>query len=157
MNTELTSISHQLLTSTKPKTLTIAIGSLNPAKVKSVETTFQKILKTTDPNQNITLNLIKISAKSNVSDQPYGDTETRTGSINRAYNAYKEASLSNPNTTIDFSVGLEGGVIDNGEDYVSDLPGGDEEIEEGGAGCRPMWCMAWMAVYCPGEVTQRRR
>ena len=155
-------ISHPLLTSQTPKTLTITVGSKNPAKIKSVETTFKKILQVSDPQGFLTLNIIPVSAPSNVNDQPYGDTETRKGAINRAFNAYNlalaETANNTPAVTIDFSVGLEGGVIDDCADYVGDLPGDDNEVLNGGGGtCKPMWCMAWMAVYCPSESTQRRR
>lgn len=70
--------------------------------------------------------------QSGVSNQPFGDLETKLGAQNRAQAAY-EAAISSLSTEfeeqniIDFAVGLEGGLI----------------LEEP---ARNLWCMAWMAI-----------
>lgn len=62
-----------------------------------------------------------------VSDQPFGDVETREGAMNRAQAAYDAAcsGIEDEKEYPDFAVGLEGGLEKQGEE---------------------LWCMAWMAI-----------
>ena len=124
--------SHRLLLPSleSARTLTVAVGSCNPCKIDAVKSAFEQILLATDPRGTVKLVVKGYAARSGVPDQPVGDTETKTGAANRAREA---AELSGG---CDFSVGLEGGIVDecNGEDT-------------------PMWCMAYMAVFCPSEST----
>lgn len=62
-----------------------------------------------------------------VSDQPFGDVETREGAMNRAQAAYDAAcsDIGDEKEYPDFAVGLEGGLEKQGEE---------------------LWCMAWMAI-----------
>jgi len=71
----------------------IGIGSMNPAKIRAVETAVKKIWKTAV--------FIPIAAPSGVSDMPMSDEETLRGATNRARAALADA---------DFGIGLEGGV-----------------------------------------------
>ena len=71
-----------------------------------------------------------------VSDQPFGDEETKLGAYNRAQSAFTMAnkSMNAANGTqprIDFAVGLEGGL----EKSIHPQTKHDE-----------LYCMAWMAV-----------
>lgn len=69
------------------------IGSMNPAKIKSVETVF-------GPEYEV----IGCSAPSSVSNQPLSDKETKQGAINRAQYLVNEKLA-------DAAIGLEGGVM----------------------------------------------
>jgi len=76
----------------------IALGSKNPAKIGAAHTTLLERW----PDAR----LIPVSADSGVPDQPWGDTETRRGALNRArfsLNNTPEAALG---------IGLEGGLIE---------------------------------------------
>jgi non-canonical (house-cleaning) NTP pyrophosphatase len=54
----------------------IAIGSLNPVKIHAAERVLQPLF----PHAK----LRPVQASSGVPEQPWGETETRTGAINRA-------------------------------------------------------------------------
>lgn len=90
------------------KLVKIAIGSKNPVKICSAIAGIEKALAPV-------LESLEVSGEgfdipSGVSDQPMGDEETETGSINRAkgaFAAYQEAYSTDP----DYSVGLEGGIV----------------------------------------------
>ncbi|MFJ7934788.1 DUF84 family protein [Sporosarcina sp. NPDC096371] len=71
------------------------IGSTNPAKVKAA----RGVIANHFPQATVW----EVDAKSGVSDQPFGDEETRLGAINRALRASgtKEGAIG---------IGLEGGV-----------------------------------------------
>lgn len=71
----------------------IAVGSSNPSKVEAVRTIFNK-------DELVTLNV-----DSGVSEQPFSDEETIEGAVNRAKNCLNESDA-------EFSIGLEGGVVD---------------------------------------------
>lgn len=72
-----------------------------------------------------------------VSDQPFGDAETREGAHNRAQNALSAArkqvatAADAINTPFDFAVGLEGGL----EKVINPLTMQNE-----------LYCMAWMTI-----------
>jgi|SRR5699024_969782 len=74
----------------------IAIGSKNPAKIEAVQDMFARD------------EIISADASSKVSDQPFSDTETRQGAVNRAAGSLQAVSA-------DIGIGLEGGVM-----YVDD-------------------------------------
>lgn len=75
----------------------VGVGSTNRTKIKAVQTVF--------PTEEI----IAVDAASNVSAQPVGDTETKTGARNRAVASRDEAKAS-------IGIGLEGGI-----DIIDDL------------------------------------
>lgn len=75
----------------------IAIGSKNQAKVKAVQTIF--------PDFDVRSMMID----SSVSEQPYSDEETKKGAINRAKECMKQSSIK-------LAIGLEGGVMQMGND-----------------------------------------
>ena len=78
----------------------VIVGSTNPVKVGAARTVFARI----DPDVEV----IGISVESGVSDQPWGDDETRRGAENRA-----RAALTHPDAgEADYGVGFEGGVIE---------------------------------------------
>ncbi|HLS09420.1 DUF84 family protein [Lentibacillus sp.] len=76
--------------------MNIVIGSKNPAKIAAVKDVF---------TQDV---VGSAGAPSLVRDQPFSDTETRQGAINRAVGSLKTVSA-------DIGIGLEGGVM-----YVDD-------------------------------------
>lgn len=75
----------------------IAIGSVNPAKVKAVEEAFKE--------QDIDVIVTPMSVPSEVSNQPFSDEETIQGAVNRAKNCLLEEN-------IEIGIGLEGGVVE---------------------------------------------
>lgn len=108
--------------------INVIVGSANQVKVSAVRLAFE---------QNFPACTVSVSgtadAPSGVSDQPFGDQETRQGAINRCKSAagLPLIGASPP----DYSVGLEGGVEDL---PVADLHDGD--------GANALFCSAWMAV-----------
>lgn len=87
------------------------------------------------------------SDRKGVSDQPYGDVETRKGAMNRAKAAYDAACgcIDDVNMHPDFAVGLEGGLEKKMHQYNYETLEQSNEpnimTEEG-----ELWCMAWMAI-----------
>ena len=80
------------------------IGSTNPAKIKAVN----EVLVIHFPQALIT----ETEVRSGVSDQPFGDDETRLGAINRALRAVRTKKSA-------IGIGLEGGVrILEGQMYL---------------------------------------
>lgn len=79
----------------------VLIASKNPAKINAVQIGFTKAFPDAE------FEFIGHNAKSEVSDQPVTDSETKTGAINRVKNLKKEY----PNA--DFWVGLEGGILED--------------------------------------------
>ncbi|MGR5236182.1 inosine/xanthosine triphosphatase [Vibrio alfacsensis] len=79
----------------------VVIASLNPAKIKAVESAFQSAF----PLQNY--EFVGVSVPSNVADQPMTNEETHQGALNRVRNA----KVSMPSA--DFYVGLEAGIEGN--------------------------------------------
>ena len=82
----------------------IAVGSTNPVKIEATKLAFEKVW----PNENWEVSGHKIP--SDVPDQPMSDLETITGAKNRA-----QAVLDK--TQADFSVGIEGGLQQIGDDW----------------------------------------
>lgn len=76
----------------------IAVASKNPVKIDSARVAFQKVF----PDEDIEIK--GISVPSDISDQPFGDTQTRTGCINRIKN------LEKLERDFDYLVALEGGI-----------------------------------------------
>lgn len=75
----------------------IAVGSLNPVKRRAAET----VLSPLYPSATFEA----VAAESGVSEQPWGDAETRAGALNRAGAA--QIALDT-----DFGIGFEGGVVE---------------------------------------------
>jgi inosine/xanthosine triphosphatase len=75
----------------------IAVGSTNPVKIAAVQVVTARAFPTAT--------VISLSVDSGVSEQPWGDTETRQGALNRA-----QAALAA--TDADLGVGLEGGLVE---------------------------------------------
>ena len=84
----------------------VAIGSKNPAKIKSVQLAFEQIF----PNEK--WEFVGVNVESGVSDQPMSDKECIFGAKNRAKNAIKSECA-------DYGVGLEGGLQKQGEHYFN--------------------------------------
>lgn len=84
------------------KTLEIAVASLNPVKINTVESGFKKVF----PKKRIlvTGTSIRTSRLSKVGDQPTTDQQTFMGAINRV----RAVACLSPKA--DFWVGIEGGV-----------------------------------------------
>lgn len=78
--------------------LKIVVASLNPVKVGAVKAAF--LAQFPSPE----LDLIPLSVRSDVPDQPMSDEETRQGARNRVRNSRKEYPEA------DYWVGLEGGL-----------------------------------------------
>jgi inosine/xanthosine triphosphatase len=82
----------------------IGIGSKNPVKIRATKLAFEKVW----PDKQ--WNVAGYSVPSNVADQPMTDLETITGAKNRAHAVMKAHS-------VDFSVGIEGGLQQIGDDW----------------------------------------
>ena len=108
--------------------LTVAVGSGNPAKIRSVQQALTQIIDapSSSPSSlpSVELVLEGFSVPSGVSDQPLGDKETKQGATNRAEAAFLAYKSKHDGTDPCMAVGLEGGL--------------DETASV---------CMAWMAVY----------
>ncbi len=85
----------------------IIVSSKNPVKLNSTLEAFKTFFKSDD------FEVIGVSAKSDVSDQPMTEDETVFGAKNRMENAFKD----NPNA--DYWVGIEGGVDKIGDEMVT--------------------------------------
>lgn len=135
----------------------VAVGSANPVKVEAVRLAFEDLYADT----SIKIHVTSHNAPSGVSDQPYGDAETKLGAVNRANAAWEDAERSVPDsvkdlrkTVPDFSVGLEGGVEEApastaGIMAAARAGGGGGETEV--ANSNVLWCMAWMAIRGTGS------
>lgn len=104
-------------------TLTVAVGSSNPAKIRSVQQALEQLVVLSDGR---TLELEGFSVESGVPDQPMHDEETKRGAKNRAQAAFQAFSTKHDGVEPHLAIGLEGGI----EEQSGDLT-----------------CMAWMAVY----------
>ncbi len=76
---------------------TVIVASLNPAKIKAVESAFTSVFRDEQ------FSFVGVSVLSEVADQPMTDAETHQGALNRV----KNAKQLKPNQ--DFYVGLEAG------------------------------------------------
>ncbi len=75
----------------------IAIGSANPVKIRAAQTVLAPLYEGAM--------FIPVEVDSQVRTQPWGDSETRTGAINRARAALNACDA-------DLSIGFEGGVVE---------------------------------------------
>ncbi|MEP7200758.1 MAG: inosine/xanthosine triphosphatase [Chloroflexota bacterium] len=76
----------------------IAIGSINPVKIAACKTAIARCWPAAT--------FIAVESGSSVSDQPWGDAETRRGAVNRARDALAQVPDAG------FGVGLEGGLVE---------------------------------------------
>lgn len=116
------------------KILRIAVGSSNPSKKRAVEQAFRSAVR----DKPILLDIQGFQVESGVSDQPYGDDETKAGAQNRAKAAYHAYRHANNLTWPHIAVGMEGGL---------------EWIANGNKSSSKLFCMAWMALYGKREAT----
>ncbi len=99
------------------------IGSANPVKINAV--------RDASVHQWPEVQIQSIDVESGVSEQPYGDDETRTGARNRAVAALQQGTTllqeeidrkfsheDNSEATM-LGIGLEGGVVEVGDDLFS--------------------------------------
>mmetsp|Transcript_29937 Transcript_29937/g.68699 ORF Transcript_29937/g.68699 Transcript_29937/m.68699 type:complete len:259 (-) Transcript_29937:170-946(-) len=124
----------------KVVTIQVAVGSSNPCKVEAVRSTFSSIfVSKEDADRIFEINIHPFSVPSGVSDQPYGDKETREGATNRSTAALRQLLETEKGTCWKkhyyFGVGLEGGL----EKLAIDNSGTVDEL----------WCMAWMCIIGP--------
>lgn len=77
----------------------VAVGSTNPAKVAAVTAAMSRLCPRAE--------IVPLDVPSGVRAQPWGETETRKGAVERARAALAAGAA-------DYGVGLEGGVIENG-------------------------------------------
>lgn len=83
--------------------LQVAVGSANPVKLRAVEA----VVRHLDPTATVRV----APVSSGVPDQPWGDEETIRGARARATGARQALDA-------DIGVGIEGGVVDEGEGRV---------------------------------------
>ena len=73
----------------------VAVGSTNPVKLAAVRTVLARLFPQAE--------FIPVDVSSGVTEQPWGDDQTRTGALNRARNALNQLNAT-------YGVGLEGGL-----------------------------------------------
>lgn len=95
-----------------------ALGSTNPAKVAAVREALVKLAPGCD--------VVPLEVPSGVGQQPFGDTATRAGALERARSALAQSALAGRGADIGF--GLEGGVELDGE---------------------RVWLLSWVAAIDP--------
>jgi inosine/xanthosine triphosphatase len=103
--------------------IVVAIGSKNPVKFNSSVAGITKALQAIYPD--VAVEGVGFNVSSEVSDQPKSDVETKLGATNRAINAWNAFS-QDMGQCPDFSVGLEGGIVNDDTEMI---------------------CSAWMAVF----------
>ncbi len=145
-------------------TVRVAVGSSNPCKIEAVRKAFRDVFCASG-NRKIQVlitsfdvpsgakvyfpplvcSLSRLSHHKGVSNQPYGDVETRQGAMNRANAAYNAACscIDDRNIHPDFSVGLEGGL--ESQLYQQNIMT-PEQSKEQNSNTTELWCMAWIAV-----------
>ena len=102
-------------TEASPVVIKVAVGSLNPVKILSAE---QGLLKALSPlHGKIKIEAKGFNAPSGVSDQPMGDKETKVGAQNRARAAWEMFSQESGGAP-DYAVGLEGGIVVEGDEMI---------------------------------------
>ena len=108
----------------------VAVGSTNPCKIEAVRQAFTDMFH---KHHDAEIIISSYDAKSGVSDQPFGDTETKEGAYNRAIAALSLAEKNVPSSdrSMDFAVGLEGGLEKSIHPQTNEME---------------LHCMAWMAV-----------
>lgn len=87
------------------ETITVAVGSINPVKIKAACQAVSSSLNISIEN----IICLGFNVLSEVPNQPFGDEQTKLGALNRAKHAFysfKRKEGSNPN----YAVGMEGGV-----------------------------------------------
>ena len=127
------------------RSLSVAVGSKNPVKVESVRRAFSAAFA------DAAVNIFPYDVSSGVSDQPWGDRETREGALNRA-RACQLACHTETGAPPAFAVGLEGGVAD---DHVADehphAALGEVRLPEA-----VVQCFAWMVILRGEDVAMGR-
>jgi inosine/xanthosine triphosphatase len=99
------------------KVVKVAVGSLNPVKIRSSQEGMRKALAPVFGDEPFEIVVKGFNSPSEVSDQPMGDKETKLGAQNRARNAWA-AYQREEETEPDYSVGLEGGVTLEDDDEM---------------------------------------
>jgi len=87
--------------------MNIAISSKNPVKIEAVISAFEKVFVDKD------FNFLSSNIKSGVSDQPFGNSETIKGAMNRA------SKIAKLFPEADFCLGIEGGVSNKNNELTA--------------------------------------
>jgi inosine/xanthosine triphosphatase len=113
----------------------VAVGSSNPCKINAARRAFEEVFSAATKRELLVV-MSSYNVPSGVSDQPFGDAETRLGAMNRAKAAHEAACSwsEDKNEHPDFSVGLEGGLEKQSHPQADEL-----------------WCNAWVAVFSSEE------
>ena len=97
-----------------PLSFTVAVGSSNPSKIRSVQQALEQIIT------DVPLVLCGYAVESGVADQPYGDDMTRLGAQNRAHAAFEAYTQDHGGVEPHLAVGLEGGLEEIHAHYPND-------------------------------------
>jgi inosine/xanthosine triphosphatase len=122
--------------------LRVAVGTSNPAKLRAVEQALRRAILRNNAaaaatTSDLEVNVQGFDVESGVSNQPFGNDETRTGARNRAvaaYRAYRQSLQVAPHLAIGLEGGLEWVVSDTGENSDGKNNG-------------HLYCMAWIVLY----------
>jgi inosine/xanthosine triphosphatase len=120
--------------------LRVAVGTSNPAKLRAVEQALRRAIhrNATAASSDLEVNVQGFDVESRVSNQPFGNDETRTGARHRAvsaYRAYRQSQQVAPHLAIGLEGGLEWVVSDNCLENADGKSNGH------------LYCMAWIVLY----------
>ena len=141
---------------TTTPSFTVAVGSSNPSKIRSVQQALEQIMATATTSTSTTacvpLVLRGYAVESGVADQPYGDEMTRKGAQNRAQAAFEAYTRHHGGVEPHLAVGLEGGLEEihlHPKDNLANDNDADKESTSQTTSheSTALACMAWMAVY----------
>jgi inosine/xanthosine triphosphatase len=93
--------------------LSVVVGSTNPVKIGAVETVLRRAVAENLLPGVTSVNVRGVNVPSGISDQPYGDDETRLGATTRAKNVLDTVPDA------DWGVGVEGGAVKLADGYYS--------------------------------------
>ena len=131
------------------KMVRVAVGSANPAKIRAVQLALHQACQI---SHDVQWHVEGFPVPSGVSDQPFGDSETRRGAKNRARAAFVRYTKDHK-VQPHLAVGLEGGLEwVNDEDSAEDDENTETDSQKNGTGNRELYCMAWMAIYGRRQV-----
>ena len=124
---------------------TVGVGSANPVKIRAVQEGLKAAYHSNDKGSsgigNIFFDVYGTNTLSGVSLQPFTSKETKQGAYNRAKNLYV-AYFERHGYYPHLSVGIEGGVCVEDDDWVPPQRGNNNE-----GSFPPLQCFAWVVVF----------
>eukprot|EP00578_Thalassiosira_sp_NH16_P003723 CAMPEP_0181137766 /NCGR_PEP_ID=MMETSP1071-20121207/33877_1 /TAXON_ID=35127 /ORGANISM="Thalassiosira sp., Strain NH16" /LENGTH=259 /DNA_ID=CAMNT_0023224535 /DNA_START=176 /DNA_END=953 /DNA_ORIENTATION=+ len=144
--------------SNNPLIIRVAVGSTNPCKIEAVRVVFEDVFRKEIKDaasamdgatiRDVNIIISSFDVPSGVSDQPFGDAETRLGAMNRAKAAYDAAAgRTNDKNENAIPILQSGWKADWKGNESSEEDRRNSHEDNGNTPCDDeLWCMAWMAV-----------